>query len=158
MLIGVQPPIIENPPKQAHLEYVDPGKYFLRTNDLDFDMLTRSRQWFNFASTKRLLGMLDRSDSRRQAGLAVQLHMRLTRPILGALLVILGLSVILRDQNRNVFIGTGLCLGTSALFFGAIFACKHLGENDYLSPPLAGWLPVLVFFPVTLASFDAIHT
>jgi lipopolysaccharide export system permease protein len=84
--------------------------------------------------------------------------MRWTRPVLGVLLVLLGLSVILRDQNRNVFIGTGLCLGTCALFFAAIFACKHLGDNEYLAPALAAWLPVLIFGPVTLASFDAIHT
>ena len=57
-----------------------------------------------------------------------------------------------------MFIGTGLCLATCALFFAAIFACKQLGDNEYLSPALAAWLPVLGFGPVTLASFDAIHT
>ncbi|MFL5329474.1 MAG: LptF/LptG family permease [Gemmataceae bacterium] len=156
MLTGVQPAIIERLPEG--LELIDPGKYFLRTNDVDFDVLTRSRQWFTFASTKKLSELLNRSDARRLAAIAVQFHMRWTRPVLGVLLVLLGLSVILRDQNRNVFIGTGLCLGTCALFFAAIFACKHLGDNEYLAPALAAWLPVLIFGPVTLASFDAIHT
>ena len=45
-----------------------------------------------------------------------------------------------------------------SLFFAAIFFCKHLGDDEYLSPALAAWLPVLVFGPLTLASFDAIHT
>jgi lipopolysaccharide export system permease protein len=156
MMTGVEPPVIEKPP--PGLEQLDSGKFFLRTNDLDFDMLTRSRQWFTFASTRRLFGLLNHSDAQRLGTIAVQFHMRLARPVLGAFLVILGLSVILRDQNRNVFIGTGLCLAMCALFFAAIFACKHLGENDYLWPALAAWLPALIFGPITLASFDAIHT
>ena len=84
--------------------------------------------------------------------------MRLTRPILGLLLVFMGLSVILRDQNRNVYISTALCLVLCGLFFGACFACKHLGDNEYLSPALAAWLPVLVFGPLAFVLFDAIHT
>jgi len=156
LMTGVYPPSLENLPPA--LELLDPGKYFLRTSDVDFDVLTRNRQWFMFASTNRLRELLTRPDARRLAAIAVQFHMRITRPILGILLVCLGLSVILRDQNRNVFIGTGLCLANCALFFAAIFACKHLGDNEYLNPALSAWLPVMVFGPVTVASFDGIHT
>jgi lipopolysaccharide export system permease protein len=90
--------------------------------------------------------------------MAVLFHIRITRPILGMILVVLGLSVILRDQNRNVFISTGMCLVLCAVFFVAFFTCKSLGDNGYLSPPLAAWLPVLVFGPLAFAMFDAIHT
>jgi len=156
LMTGVNPPVVENLPPS--LIQLDPGQFFLKTTDVDFDVLTRNRQWFMFASTSRLRELLSRPDARRLAALAVQFHMRLTRPILGLLLVVLGLSVILRDQNRNVFIGTGLCLANCALFFAAIFACKHLGDNEYLSPALAAWMPVLLFGPLTFTSFDAIHT
>jgi lipopolysaccharide export system permease protein len=70
----------------------------------------------------------------------------------------MGLSVILRDQNRNVFVSTGLCLVLCAVFFGACFACKHLGDNEFLSPALAAWLPVLGFGPLAFVLFDAVHT
>lgn len=156
LMTGVQPEAIEKLPPA--LELIDPGRYFLHTTDVDFDVLTRNRQWFTFAATAKLRDLLTRPDARRLGSIAVQFHMRLTRPILGILLVVLGLSVILRDQNRNVFIGTGLCLVICALFFAATFACKRLGEDEYLSPALAAWLPVLFFGPVTLASYDAIHT
>ena len=76
----------------------------------------------------------------------------------GLLLVFMGLSVILRDQNRNVFISTAQCLLLCGLFFGACFACRHLGDNEYLTPALAAWLPVLVFGPLAFVLFDAIHT
>ena len=65
-------------------------------------MLTRNRNWFVYASTDRLRRLLDRPDARRLAAIAVLFHQRLTRPILGLLLVFLGLSVILHDQRAVV--------------------------------------------------------
>jgi lipopolysaccharide export system permease protein len=156
MMAGCTPSALD--PCPACLELVDPGVYFLKTQSVDFDVLTRNRNWFVFASTDRLRQMLDRPDARRLAAIAVLFHQRLTRPILGALLVFLGLSVILQDQNRNVYVGTGLCLALCGLFFAAIFACKQLGDNEYLSPALAAWLPVLFFGPLAFTMFDAIHT
>jgi lipopolysaccharide export system permease protein len=140
------------------LEVIDSGKYFVHTREVDFDNVTRSRTWFVFASTARLLEELNKPDSARLASMAVLFHMRLTRPILGLLLVLMGLSVILRNQNRNVFISTALCLLLCALFFAAIFTCRHLGDNEYLSPAFAAWLPVLGFGPLAFVLFDAIHT
>jgi lipopolysaccharide export system permease protein len=140
------------------LEKLDSGKFFLHTKEVDFETITRSRTWFIYASTPRLLEELNKSESTRLASMAVLFHMRLTRPILGLLLVFMGLSVILRDQNRNVFISTALCLVMCATFFGAIFACKHLGDSEALTPALAAWLPVLFFGPLSFVFFDAIHT
>jgi lipopolysaccharide export system permease protein len=140
------------------LEKLDTGRYFLRTKEVDFDTLTRDRNWSVFASTWQLRELLSKTEGRRLNAVAVQFHMRLTRPILGFLLVYLGLAVILRDQNRHVFISAGLCLVMCAVFFAAVFACKQLGDNDYVSPALAAWLPVLGFGPVAVTMYDAIHT
>ena len=90
--------------------------------------------------------------------MAVLFHSRLTRPLLGMVLVLLGLSVILRDQNRNVIISSGLCLVLCGVFFAASYACKMLGDNEYLNPALAAWLPVLTFGPFAVVMFDAVHT
>src|SRR5262249_1755356 len=125
---------------------------------IDFDAVTRKDKWYQFASTNQLREELNKTASGRLAAMAVLFHMRLTRPVLGLILVFLGLSVILRDQNRNVFISAGLCLALCAFFFAACFACQHLGNNDVLSPALAAWLPVLCFGPLAFVLFDAIHT
>jgi lipopolysaccharide export system permease protein len=140
------------------LEPLDDGKYFLYTQDVDFDTVTRNRTWYTFASTGRLYLELGKPDSTRLAPMAVLFHMRLTRPVLGMLLVLSGLSVILRDQNRNVFLSAGMCLVQCAVFFAAQFVCKSLGDNEYLSPALAAWLPVFLFGPFGVALFDAVHT
>jgi lipopolysaccharide export system permease protein len=158
LLTGAEPAELPGWDNTQVLEVLDSGKYFLHTREVDFENLTRNRTWYVYASTLRLLAELNKPDSVRLAAMAVLFHMRLTRPILGFLLVAMGLSVILRDQNRNVFVSTALCLVVCALFFGACFTCKYLGDNEYLSPALAAWLPVLCFGPVAFVLFDAIHT
>jgi lipopolysaccharide export system permease protein len=158
LLTKAKPEKLGNIGQPLVLEMINPGKYFLYTQEVDFETLTRDRKWFQFASTLRLAQELNKSDTARLAPLAVVFHMRLTRPLLGLILVFLGLSVILRDQNRNVLISAGLCLGLCAFFFIACFACQHLGNNDILTPALAAWLPVLFFGPLAFVLFDAIHT
>jgi lipopolysaccharide export system permease protein len=142
----------------AVLEQIDSGKYFLHTRTVNFDSVTRDRNWFRLESTRKLFGEVRAPESARLAAMAVLFHMRLTRPILGMILVLMGLSIILRDQNRNVFISAGFCLVLCAIFFAACFASKQLGENDILPPALAAWLPVLFFGPISFAMFDAVHT
>jgi lipopolysaccharide export system permease protein len=158
LLTGTTPAELENWNQPQILQLIDEGKYFLHTQEVDFDTVTRSQNWFQFASTLRLRRELGKPDTTRLAAMAVLFHMRLTRPLLGAILVLMGLSVILRDQNRNVFISTAMCLGLCALFYAAQFACKNLGESEYVSPALAAWLPVLGFGPLSWAMFDAMHT
>jgi lipopolysaccharide export system permease protein len=140
------------------LEFRTRGTYFLYTSDIDFETMIRPKMWYVYCSTMRLLSELAKAHTTQVAGVAVIFHMRLTRPVLGMLLVFMGLSIILRDQNRNVFISTGLCLLLCAIFFMTVFFCKYLGENEYLNPAFAAWLPVVLFGPLSFVMFDAVHT
>ena len=140
------------------LEWIASGTYFLKTSHVDFDVVTRSKHWFSYVPTWRLIQDLGRVDSTQLASVAVVFHMRLTRPALGMILVFMGLSVILRDQNRNVFISAGMCLVVFGVFYAAMFLCKYLGDYEHLSPALAAWLPVLGFGPLSFVMFDAVHT
>jgi lipopolysaccharide export system permease protein len=138
------------------------GEYFLKTKDGDFDSVVRVKNWFMYLPTWKLLKELDRPGNMRHAELAVAFHGRMTRPVIGIILILMGLSVILRDQNRNVFVGAGLCLMLCVIFFAAIFTCQWLGKDEsmsrYISPALAAWLPVIVFGPCALVMYDAVHT
>ena len=158
LLVGAKPLEVDSWQQTGILEMITPGKFFLKTNELDFEYLTRQKNWWMVKPTWDLWKELAKADPMHATSVAVLFHMRLTRPILGLILVFLGLSVILRDQNRNVFISTGMCLVLCALFFGATIVCKHLGEHEYISPALAAWLPVLNFGPLSFVLFDAIHT
>ncbi len=156
LMTGTNPAEMDNP--HPSLQMIDPGKWFLSSADVTFDMVTRQRTWFIYASTRQLRELLERPDGRRMNAVAVLYHMRLTRPIVGMLLVLIGLGIILRDQNRHVFISTGMCLAMCAIFYAAVFGCKYLGENDYLAPALAAWFPVILFTPLAITMFDAVHT
>lgn len=157
LLNGVEPPEL---PGWTHpvLDPIDKGVFFLYTERVDFELVTRPRTWYQFASTVALLADLQRGELARQAAMAVQLHLRLTLPLLTLLMILMGLSLVLRDQSRNVFLNAGLCLVLSAVFYAACYLCRHLGENEYLSPALAAWLPVLSFGPMAFSLFDAIQT
>jgi lipopolysaccharide export system permease protein len=158
LLTGATPAELEPDNKPQMLIWLNSGTYFLKTREVNFKMVTRNPKWFNFASTRHLYDLLNKPDSPRQGQIAVMFHMKISRPIIGILLVVMGLSIILRDQMRHVFISAGLCLGMCAVFYGVVFACRFMGDADFISPALAAWLPVLIFGPVALALYDAIHT
>jgi lipopolysaccharide export system permease protein len=136
------------------------GEYFLKTKDVDLETIVRVKNWFMYQPTERLMRELNRPGNTQHASLAVTFHTRLTRPVLGMILVLLGLSVILRDQNRNIFISAGMCLLLCVVFFASIFACQFLGKTgvEVISPALAAWLPVLLFGPSSFVMFDMVHT
>jgi lipopolysaccharide export system permease protein len=142
----------------AMIEMIDPGRFFLFVRDATFDRATQGQKTQSFTATSDLNRLMERTDVGRMQSLAVTFHMRLARPIVGMLLVIMGLSIILRDQTRHVFISSGLCLIMCALFYAVVFGGKFLGNADYVSPALAAWLPLLIFLPLSIAFYDAIHT
>jgi lipopolysaccharide export system permease protein len=158
LMTDTQPRQLEDWNNPDLLEMIDEGKYFLHTQEVDFAVLTRHSKWFVYTSTCQLFEELAKSESKRLSAMAVHFHMRLTRPILGMILVFLGLSMILRDQNRNIFIAAGMCLIMCGMVFAAMFGCKFLGDHDFVPPALAAWMPVLFFGPVAFVLFDAVHT
>ncbi|MCU0705913.1 MAG: LptF/LptG family permease [Fimbriiglobus sp.] len=141
----------------ANVTHLGPGQYFVRTGELDFDTVVRGRATFTYASTPELWEILNHGTSQKQP-MAVAFHQRLVRPLNGLILAVFGLAVILKDQNRHVFISTGLCLILAVLFSALVFWAKYMGDQDILPAPLAAWIPALVFGPLCFATFDAIHT
>jgi lipopolysaccharide export system permease protein len=146
------------PADQEHiLKPLGDGEYLLKLKDVDLETVTRVKNWYQYLPTWKLLKELDRTDAREYPYVAMNFHTRLTRPLVGIILVLLGLSVILRDQNRNVFISAGLCLALCIVYFGTLFACQHLGMG-HLPPALAAWIPVFVFGPVSVLMYAEVHT
>lgn len=155
-MIGCTPDNVA--PIEGVLEVRDKGRYLLHTRAVDFETLTRDQKWFQLARTDQLYEELQRPDSRGLVPMAVLFHVRLTRPLLGMVLVLMGLSVILRDSNRNVIVSSGLCVVLCAVFFVTCNTCKMMGDNGYLSPAMAAWLPVVAFGPFSVVMFDAVQT
>ncbi|MGF1580401.1 MAG: LptF/LptG family permease [Gemmataceae bacterium] len=151
---------VELPPSvpRTVLVPIDTGKYFLYSDDVDFERLTRNRKWYKELSTLQIYQQLDSLNSSRLSNMAVFFHMRLTRPILSIILVVMGIAVIMRDQNRNIYISAGFCIVICAIFYVACVASKYLGDHEILTPAQAAWLPVFIFGPVAFVLLDAVHT
>ena len=107
-LIGTKPAELE--PIEGVLEVQDVGRFVLHTREVDFDTLTRDQKWFLYASTWRLFEELQRPEAARATSMAVLFHTRVTRFFLGLLLVVMGVSLVLADQNRNVVLSASSCL------------------------------------------------
>ena len=157
MMTSTKPAELEDWTDEDVLEMIVPGQFFLHTPEVDFELVTRIKNWEIYTPTWKLLRVMSR-DGNNLAKVAVMFHVRLTRPVLGMILVFLGLSVILRDQNRNIFVSAGMCLFLCGFFFTACFTCQALGNYEILSPAFAAWLPVIMFGPVSIVMFDAVQT
>jgi lipopolysaccharide export system permease protein len=147
-----------NGPLPTNLTALGTGRYFLKVTDADYETVCRGGTWYIYAPTSKLRTMLADPEPRRRGKMAVLFHTRVTRPLVGAVMVALGLSVILFNPNRHVIISAGLCLMLSASLNLFVIACKYLGDQDVLPPPLAAWLPVMLFGPPALVTFDSVHT
>lgn len=150
--------VLEGRPLPTNVTALGPGRYFVKVKDADYDAVCRGGTWYVYAATTELREMLIDPEPRRRSKLAVLFHTRVTRPVVGMLMVVLGLSVILWNPNRHVIISAGLCLVVSATLFLFTIACKYLGDQDVLPAPLAAWLPVIIFGPPALVALDAVHT
>lgn len=134
------------------------GQTFVKVSQLDYRRMTRDKSWYVFASLPELLDEMDVQGAKRLASLATQLHQRLAAPLITLLTVALGMALILRQSSKNVFLNTGLCLTAAALIFLATMIAKYLGDREYISTALAGWLPILIFGPLALSLRDGMQS
>lgn len=141
----------------ANVSAVKTGQYFVKTGELDFDTVVRGRTTYLYSATPDVWEVLNHGTTPKQA-VAVVFHQRIVRPLNGLILALFGLAVILKDQNRHVFISAGLCLVLAVVFSAVVYGAKYLGDQDILPAPLAAWIPALIFGPLSFATFDAIHT
>jgi lipopolysaccharide export system permease protein len=146
------------PPPLGNMVDLGGESYFLRSN-VSFTALTRDRQWFRYAATPELIRALgDPANEPEKLDIAVFLHARILRPLLGLTLLFLGLPLVLGGDGRNMFINLGLSLGTSAVFYAFGFLAQYLGSNGVLSAELSAWLPLIGFGTVAAARWDTIRT
>lgn len=147
------------PPPRNEAKALGSGEtFFLRTN-LTFTTMTRSKQWFQFASTPDLIRSLkDTSSEGEWPEISVFIHSRNVRPLLSVTLLCLSLPFVLGGDNKNMFVNLGRALATSAVFYLSLFVAGYLGNNDVLTPAMAAWAPLFAFATLAAARWDSIRT
>ncbi len=113
------------------------------TNLRPFDIEIESRG-LRFLGAAELSDLLRRMPDRLDLQLIRQT--RVTYPFVTVVLLLLGLPIVLKRDQQNVYAACGVCLLVSVLYFGAENLIHGLAERDgLLSPGLAAWIPVVVF-------------
>jgi lipopolysaccharide export system permease protein len=85
----------------------------------------------------------------------VVFHSLITWPLGMLLLLFVGLPLVLRYREKNLFIGVGVALLLCALWFALDTVFQDLGARVVLPPAVATWCPVLIFGALGIAVADA---
>ena len=132
--------------------------FFLKTG-LSFTSLTRSPQWFHFATTKDLiLALSDPSNLGERGDISIFLHSRIIRPLAAFNLMLLSLPLVLGGAGRNMFVNLGMSLGTSGLFYSVTFISQYLGGHEIYSAEMSAWAPLILFGTLAVLRWDKIRT
>lgn len=152
------PPLAEsaesaNPPAPANAPAA-----FLFTN-VSFDMLTRDRQWYQYAPTPELVRALsDPSNSHEARTIEIQVHNRMLKPLLSLTVLFLTLPLVISGPKRDMVVNLGLALVTSVGFYATLFLTQYLGANGALSPTLSAYLPLMIFGTIAAWNWGNIRT
>jgi lipopolysaccharide export system permease protein len=146
-------PVIMTPPGNAWLKE---DQVFV-VSSLSFEFLAAGATWRDFASTPEMIRELRNPSSDLGTDVRVAIHKRFMQPFLDTTLLFLGLPFVITRTNRNAFIAIGLCLAVVTVFMLVVLGCQFAGTNGWLSPPLAAWLPLIIFAPIAAALFDSLR-
>ena len=120
-------------------------------SNLEFQTLTGNMAGQRYTSTAGLIRGLHNPSNDFGADRRVAVHTRLVQPLMDATLLLLGVPIVLSQNNRNVFVAIGLCLAIVVAFMIVAIACQYLGNTSLISSALAAWLPLIIFVPVAVA-------
>jgi lipopolysaccharide export system permease protein len=133
--------------------WLKPDQCFV-VSDIDFEQLTGGRVWREYSSTASLIRGLHNPSLDLGADVRVRVHGRIVQPLRDLNLLFLGLPLVVRREQRNVFVALGLGVLVVSLFTTVILTCEYLGSIYLISPALAAWLPLFIFVPVAVAQTD----
>jgi LPS export ABC transporter permease LptG len=88
----------------------------------------------------------------------VDLNFKLTFPLAGFIMALLGIPFAFMMGKRGTLVGIGLSMVIAMVYWGAIAIFRSLGYVSYLSPFLAAWGPTLIFGAVGLYLISTLKT
>jgi lipopolysaccharide export system permease protein len=140
-------PVVFTPPSAP---WLGPNDVFV-VSGVSFEILAAGSTWRDYASTRELIDELRRPSTDLGADVRYAIHSRLLQPMLDTTLLFLGLPLVVSRGNRNPFFAIGLCVGVVALFMVIKLGCHSMCLTGWLQPPLAAWLPLMLFAPAAVA-------
>jgi lipopolysaccharide export system permease protein len=110
----------------------------------DFAKEARQPREMNFIELGRYIDRLRASGS-RVANYLVDLHLKLSFPLVNLIVVAIGASLATRLRMQSAALGFGLSMTIAFLYYGLMRTGQALGHNGALQPYVAAWLATAVF-------------
>lgn len=132
-------------PKDAP-ELLKEDELYLVTQ-VTFDQLTGGATWRKYGSIRELVAGLRNPSLRLGEDVELAVHSRIIQPLLDMTLLLLGFPLMVANNRRNIWTSMGQCMLTVAGFVLSQQIFQQLATQGVLSPPLAAWLPLMVFAP-----------
>ncbi len=156
-LPAVGPQVLLTPKDYSWLA---PDECFV-TSEITFELLVGSDNWRQYASFLELTRGLHNPSLGLGADVAVAIHSRLLQPISDMVLLFLGLPLVLKRGNRNMFVAIGLCLVVVVAFLLVSLSAQYLGSSYLIpggwGPALGAWLPLMIFVPLAVAMSEPLR-
>lgn len=119
-------------------------------SDVSFEFLSAGSVWRDYASTLELVHELRSPSTDLGVDVRYAIHSRILQPLLDTTLLFLGLPLVVSRGNRNPFLAIGFCMAVVTAFMLVKLGCQSLCLTLWLQPPLAAWLPLMIFAPVAV--------
>lgn len=116
----------------------------------DFAKDVRKPDEMNFLELREYVEKL-RASGARVANYLVDLHIKLSFPLVNLIVVLIGASLATRLRMQSAALGFGLSVAISFVYYAFLRAGQALGHNGALPPYLAAWLGDLVFGVIGVA-------
>ncbi len=110
----------------------------------DFAKDVRKPDEMNYLELHRYVQKL-RASGARVANYLVDLHVKLSFPLINFIVVLIGASLATRLRMQSAALGFGLSVAISFIYYAFMRAGQALGHNGALPPYLAAWLGDIVF-------------
>ncbi len=120
-------------------------------SDVTFEQLASGKAWQQYSSAADLIAGLRNRSLDYGADVRVAIHSRFVQPLLDVTLLFLGLPMVMRRENRNVFIAIAVSAAIVAVFMLVVMGFQHLHFIYPISPALAAWAPLMIFVPLAVA-------
>jgi lipopolysaccharide export system permease protein len=117
----------------------------------DFAKEGRNPDEMNYLELRAYVDRL-RASGARVANYLVDLHLKLSFPLINLIVVMIGAPIATRLRMQSAALGFGLSVAISFIYYAFMRAGQALGHNGALPPYLAAWLGDIVFGVVGLIS------
>lgn len=129
-------------------DWLEPTDCFV-ISGVPFNYLAANEMWRSYASTWDYISAMRGQSLYLGRDIETMVHTRIVQPFLDMTLLFLGLPIILKKGDRNVFKALGIVALIVILFLFVQFSAIFFGRNSDM-PILGAWFPLFLFVPIAV--------